>query len=467
MKYVTVQNVAVNSDVPADSGPLLLYWFRQDLRLHDNPALCAALSPTQRLLPVYCHLPTQRTTQEQADAWLPQPLSPLRQHWLRQNLDALRAELRARGSDLLELCGWPEQLLPRLAQRLQCAEIHCAYSAAPWEWRVEQALLHAGLRLRRCWQSGLFEPETLPFSLRAMPGHFTPFRQQLEAHALSVLRHPAPLQMPPLPADWHAQLADDAVLQAAQMAVAALPLATGPHNPCSSFPLGTPGWEGGSKAARQHLQLYLHSSLLPAYRQTRNQLFGTEFSSKLSPWLACGALSAGDVAAALLALRQEHGDSEGRQWLWQEILWREFFHLRALAEPRRLFARAGAAARLNHRSQGQRHDPERLRAWCEARSGQALVDAGMQELRATGYLSNRMRQIVASHCVHELGCRWDAGAAWFEQQLLDFDVCVNSGNWLYLAGLGADPRGGRHFDLAYQADKHDAQGVYRRLWGQQ
>jgi deoxyribodipyrimidine photo-lyase len=89
----------------------------------------------------------------------------------------------------------------------------------------------------------------------------------------------------------------------------------------------------------------------------------------------------------------------------------------------------------------------------------------MRELAATGWLSNRMRQIVASYLIHDLACDWRAGAAWFEHCLIDFDVCSNQGNWLYVAGRGTDPRGGRRFNTDKQTREHDPDGAYRRLWG--
>lgn len=90
----------------------------------------------------------------------------------------------------------------------------------------------------------------------------------------------------------------------------------------------------------------------------------------------------------------------------------------------------------------------------------------MEELRVTGYLSNRLRQIVASYLVHELGCDWRAGAAWFEAQLIDYDVYSNQGNCLYIAGRGTDPRNGRRFNIRKQVHDHDRDGAYRRLWNQ-
>jgi deoxyribodipyrimidine photo-lyase len=106
----------------------------------------------------------------------------------------------------------------------------------------------------------------------------------------------------------------------------------------------------------------------------------------------------------------------------------------------------------------------RFQAWCQGNTEYPLVNAAMNQLRETGYLSNRARQIVASCFVNELELDWRYGAAWFEQQLVDYDVASNYGNWQYLAGVGADPRGQRHFDLDKQTRQFDPDRAYIRKW---
>ncbi|MGO0305166.1 FAD-binding domain-containing protein [Endozoicomonas acroporae] len=105
----------------------------------------------------------------------------------------------------------------------------------------------------------------------------------------------------------------------------------------------------------------------------------------------------------------------------------------------------------------------RLQKWCAGNTPRHIVNACMKELQATGYLSNRGRQIVASCFIYELGMDWRYGAAWFEQQLVGYDVGSNWGNWQYLAGVGADPRGSRHFNLDKQAQQFDPDGRYQPL----
>ena len=107
---------------------------------------------------------------------------------------------------------------------------------------------------------------------------------------------------------------------------------------------------------------------------------------------------------------------------------------------------------------------ERFKKWCYGNTPYPIVNACMRELFATGYLSNRGRQIVASCFVHELRLDWRYGAAWFEQQLLDYDAAANWGNWQYIAGVGVDPRGGRHFNLAKQQQQFDPEEKYIKQW---
>jgi len=141
------------------------------------------------------------------------------------------------------------------------------------------------------------------------------------------------------------------------------------------------------------------------------------------------------------------------------LLWRDYFRFLHLQHGNRLYHAQGLGphASTSHNAQGYAR-------WCQAATGQPLVDAAMRELSCTGYLSNRLRQIAASYLVHDLGGDWRAGAAWFEAQLVDYDVYSNQGNWLYIAGRGTDPRGGRRFQVDKQTAEHDPDGAYRRLW---
>ena len=422
---------------------VMIYWFRQDARLHDAPALRWAAERASALCPVVC-LPPESTTR-----WGVPRLGPHRQAARGQTWLGLDASLRALGSRLAVLHGEPAQALPALARQLGADTVVCERIAAPEEDAEVAALRAAGLTVREHWQSGLFEPSALPFAVADLPKVFSQFRQQLSRAGCQPLAPlPALSQLPPWPA--------------------AAPALPGPSEaPCPplasgcAFPYALPAWRLDEAAGLAHLAGYCAGEDIARYKATRNGLSGTAYSSKFSPWLACGALSVRQVWAALAARDAEYGVSEGTEWLRFELLWREYFRLLHLACGRQLYGVSG----LNPQAPAPRHHPASYARWCEGRTGQPLVDAAMRELAASGYLSNRLRQVAASYLLHELDDDWRAGAAWFEAQLVDYDVYSNQGNWLYIAGRGTDSRGGRRFNPDKQVAEYDADGAYRRLWG--
>ena len=467
---------------------VVIFWFRNDLRVGDNLALAEACASAACLLPVYCHDPA-------ADAptrWGFARRGPHRRAFLEAALDDLDAALRVRGSALLELHGAPCEVLPALARAVGTDAVVCEAIAAPEEEDELAALRAAGLRVRTVWQSSLLDPAALPFAPARLPKVFTSFRQAVESAGL---QPPAPLPaaqtLPPWP-------------DLATAAEAAHPIRAcrrsyndeAPVLPCrsggsresggatrdadaaaerrlracrrsytvelASFPWWWPDFAGGEGAALAHLARYFASDRPQHYKATRNGLSGVGFSSKFSPWLAQGALSPRVAFAALRRHEAAQGVSEGSYWLWFELLWRDYFRFLHLQHGRRLYRARG----LNAAAPPPAHDPAAFVAWCEGRTGHAFIDAGMRELAATGWLSNRMRQVVASFLIHDLGCDWRAGAAWFEAQLVDYDVYSNQGNWLYIAGRGTDPRGGRRFDPDRQAATYDADGAYRTRWAE-
>lgn len=291
---------------------------------------------------------------------------------------------------------------------------------------------------------------TWPVAAERFPKVFSPFRRGLE-------RDPEPPLPPPdlvglgdawddLPPSWLAP-------------PAAPPAAAGPDLR-SAFPF--PGDEATALARLQH---YLFgSSGLRDYKATRNGLVGTEFSAKVSPFLAIGSLSVRRIWREVLRYQQLHGADEGSEWMKQELLWREFF----LWSEQRHGDAFHAPGGLQHRPPAWEADRERFVRWSRGDSGHPLIDAQLNELLATGYLSNRGRQWVASHFVNELRLPWIWGARFFEWALIDAHPALNTGNWAYLAGVGSDPRsfGGspRRFDLERQVGLYDPEQSHRRLW---
>ena len=428
-----------------------LFCFRNDLRLHDARALQQAAAHArarqQPLVLVYVH----DVANDADTAWGFRRMGQHRRRFLAETLRELQAALHDLGQPLVLLKGDPVEVLLDCAQRVAADTLFCEAIAAPEEQAQVAALQQAGLQVQGVWQSSLLEPDKLPFEVAALPQVFTPFRQKTEAAGV---RPMPPLErlttLPPPPAQ---------LLAASEHWPAR---ATCPqsllHCDASTMGLSAP-FVGGESRALAHLSAYLTPPWPDRYKQTRNALQGQHSSSHWSPWLATGALSARTVWAGLQQYEHTHGENEGTYWLWFELLWRDYFRFLHLQHGRQLYAAQGL-------SQWPRpaHFPKDFQRWCDGNTGEPIVDAGMRELAATGFTSNRMRQIVASYLVHDLACDWRAGAAWFESQLVDFDVYSNQGNWLYLSGRGTDPRQGRRFNPGKQTQDHDPQGRYRQVW---
>ncbi len=431
----------------------VLFWFRNDLRLHDQPALAHAMALAARqgaaLLPVFCHAPPATTR------WGFARVGPHRLAFDTSTLACLSAQLAARGSHLLECAGMAQAVLPALAKALGAegdCSIVCEAIAAPEEEAEVAALRALGLPVHTVWQSSLLHPDDLPFAAADLAPVFTTFRNAVErAKVQPRAPLPAPAVLPALPPEQ--------LWTAFQCPPTAAQTPAARHDPRSSFPHATADFAGGERAALAHLVQYLARKLPHSYKLTRNGLTGVDYSSKLSPWLATGALSARQVVAQLRQFEAEHGANDGSYWLWFELLWRDYFRLLHLQHGAALYRARGLSDQplAAHNAQG-------FKRWCQGQTGEPLVDAAMRELAATGYLSNRLRQVVASFLVYDLHGDWRAGAAWFEHCLLDYDVYSNQSNWLYIAGRGTDPRGGRRFNPQKQAQDHDADGSYRHLW---
>jgi deoxyribodipyrimidine photo-lyase len=143
-----------------------------------------------------------------------------------------------------------------------------------------------------------------------------------------------------------------------------------------------------------------------------------------------------------------------------ELLWRDFFQFQLRKYGSLFFQKNG----INGKSIAYRNHEDTFWNWANGTTGDDLVDANMIELKTTGWMSNRGRQNVASYLVHDLNINWRWGAAWMESQLIDYDPASNWGNWIYIAGVGNDPRPLRKFNTKGQAERYDPEGNYRNKW---
>lgn len=424
-----------------------IVWFKTDLRLRDNETLVRAIESSDQVVPVYC-LDDALFAQT---AFGFRKTGHFRAQFLLSSLQDLDEQLRALGSGLLVLRGKPEQELPLIAQRFGARQVFAkkevAHEELEQQARVEQALWKVHCSYEVFSSSTLYLATDFPFSIKDIPDVFTTFRKKIEKEDTQIrgaLAAPTHLSSPPLPACELPTLSELGLEQ---------PL----PDPRNTFPFA-----GGETAALERLNYYFdQTQLVSHYKDTRNQLLGTDYSSKFSPWLAQGCLSPRYIFAQLKNYEAQHGSNDSTYWLVFELLWRDFFRFMMKKHHNQFFKKFGITGQTG---KTKHHDPEKLQSWINGTTGLDFVDACMRELKFTGYLSNRGRQNVASYLCHDLHLDWRYGAAYFEQQLIDYDVCSNWGNWAYLAGVGNDPRKHRYFNCEKQASQYDPDGMYRKTW---
>ncbi|RUO81524.1 deoxyribodipyrimidine photolyase [Idiomarina tyrosinivorans] len=410
-----------------------LFWFHNDLRLHDHPALAQACKQCEQLL---CVVTIDNSGFNTSRYGLTQ-ISALRQTFIAESVNALAEQLAAYGQQLLVLQGQPLNDISELLAKYNVDAVFRSHSQDYYHNQRWQKLQrrYPFLHFAEYTTTSLFSEQQLPCDLQNWPDTFSKFRRKLDQ------------QQPPQP------------LEAIET-LPATPLKTSTQRLPVAADTSSELFHGGEQPALQKLKRYFSSQLPQSYQQTRNHFDDPQGSTYFSAWLANGSLSARQVVAELRRHEARFGANKSTNWIYFELLWREYFYWYAVAHGTKLFQFSGIKAQPPRTS----FYPQRFAKWCSGNTPYPIVNASMRQLRQTGYLSNRARQLVASCLVHELAIDWRYGAAYFEQQLVDYDVSSNWGNWQYLAGVGADPRGHRHFDLVKQTQMYDPDHAFIQRW---
>lgn len=408
-----------------------LYWFRRDLRLTDNPSFNQLAEQVDKLVCVYVNDQDKEIQSQLIDA----QTGSFKQNFEQQSVIALASALKQKNQQLIIVDIPAIEALAELIERYAVTHVGADSHPGVNETKALKALQKACPNVRFVIGSGhtLFSVDDLPFTLQELPASFTPFKRKVER--CPIAKPLDCLKILPAPAG---ELKHVSVTTAPSDLV-----------------------RGGEAAAISQLNTYLFSTdKVKQYKQTRNQLDDWSSSSKLSFWLANGCLSVRTIYHNLKDYEAQRGANESTYWLYFELLWREYFQWYMVKHKDRLFHFNG----VKQQAPNSRFDQQQFIRWCEGMTNYPIVNACMRQLNQTGYMSNRGRQLVASCFVHELNLDWRYGAAYFERQLIDYDVASNWGNWQYLAGVGADPRGHRQFDLEKQASIYDPQSAFRQKW---
>ncbi|MEL6928888.1 MAG: DASH family cryptochrome [Cyanobacteria bacterium J06600_6] len=424
----------------------ILIWYRNDLRVHDLLALDEAVQQGAEIIPVYCfddHLFGE------TKFGFPKT-GNYRAQFLIESVTDLRNSLQKLGSNLVVRRGLPEEIIPAIAEQLKIDAVSYSKEVTSEEKRVEKKLRKAlatkGVKVNTYWEATLYLPEDLPFGIKQTPELYTNFRKQVEKKSEINEALPAPTKLPSLP-----------------------DIDAGEIPTLDDFGLSVPEFDergvlrfkGGETEAIARLEDYFwEQDCLRKYKETRNGMLGANYSSKFSAWLALGCISPRYINDRVIEYEAKRVKNNSTYWLIFELIWRDFFRFIVAKHGNQVFKIEGMqGVEIPWKQDWQRFD-----LWREGKTGYPLIDANMRELAATGFMSNRGRQNVASFLTKNLGIDWRMGAEWFESVLVDYDVCSNWGNWNYTAGVGNDARGFRYFNIAKQTKDYDPQGEYIKHW---
>jgi deoxyribodipyrimidine photo-lyase len=418
-----------------------IIWFRNDLRVRDHKPLFEAVNRGS-VVPVYCFDPRHFYDTEYG---FPKTDS-FRAKFLIESVVDLREGLRKYGSDLIVRIGFPEEIIPEVAEKFNIDQVYLHGEVTSEEIGVEKAV-EDSLRIpvKKFWGHSMYHRDDLPFDLLTIPDVFTRFRKKVEKN--SEVRQPLPTPAK-IPFDFN--IDPGSIPTLSDLGLGEIPVSD----------KSVLQFKGGESRAWDRLQHYFfESEKIKNYKFTRNGLMGADYSSKFSPWLAHGCISARSIYHEVEKIEREIHKNVSTYWMKFELIWRDYFRFSAIKHQDLIFKLGG----IQQKNLKKTSDPQLFEIWAEGKTGIPFIDANMRELHQTGFMSNRGRQNVASFLAQNLNFDWRWGAAYFESKLIDYDVCSNWGNWAYNATVGLDPRN-RYFNILNQADKYDKNGEFVRHW---
>jgi deoxyribodipyrimidine photo-lyase len=420
-------------------SPPVIVWFREDLRLSDNPALAAAVAGGSPVICLYVR---------ETDDGKARPLGGAAKWWLNQSLISLAASLKAIGGQLILRTGEAFEVLSGLIRETAATAVfwNRRYGDAgkTSDARVKAALREAGIEVQSFNARLLMEPWALKTGSGGYYRVFTPFWRALQAAYVAPPPLPAPRSM-------------------ASVSVKTDKLESWALHPRA--PDWSPGladaWTPGEVSAHTRLAEFLDGPV-NAYAENRNRPDLDESTSRLSPHLRFGEIGPAQIWRAVKAgIEARRIDERAGQVFLSEIAWREFSHVLLHFNPDLAHKNYNRAFdRMPWRS-----DDEALGAWQRGETGYPAVDAGMRQLWHTGWMHNRVRMIVASFLTKHLLLPWQAGETWFWDTLVDADAAINAASWQWTAGSGADAAPYfRVFNPVTQGTRFDETGAYVRRW---
>ncbi len=408
----------------------IIVWFRQDLRLNDNPALESALSGDNTITAIFID-----------DENCGRQAGTMARWWRDRSLAALDASLQKRGNRLIYRRGKATEVLRKLAEEVQASTVYWnrQYEAdiVARDTDIKAELKAAGYEAESFNGSLLFEPWEVTSKSTGGPFKvFTPFWRACRALGLERGLFDAPQHIP-----------------SPDTNISSEPL---PQTDALPHMDRLDDWQPGESGATRALEVFLTQNI-SGYGERRN-LPAEPATSRLSPHLRWGEISPARIAAETLAakINQEDGDKFLSEIGWREFSYQLLYHNPDLPE---------TCLQEKFEAFPWRESAEDLEAWKRGETGYPIVDAGMRELRRTGYMHNRVRMIAASFLIKHLLIDWREGEKWFWECLVDADPANNSASWQWVAGCGADAAPYfRIFNPILQGPKFDGDGIYTKAY---
>ena len=418
-----------------------IYWFRKNLRLRDNPSLFNAINDNDEIIFIYI-IDLQTYNPNGLDI---HEIGDFRKKFMMESVLDLEKNLKSKKIHLHVFEGDKFKILEEIRSSHGIDTIYCSKEVGWYEEEDEKKLIDKNFELIMSEDPHLIEERELPFNLDNLPLIFTPFRKKVEKN--SKIRN----EIKELPTIKKAIVSTDLKF------LSKIEVNNIINHSNTAYP-----FEGGERNALERLKSYLwESHNIAKYKETRNGLIGTEYSSKFSAYLSTGSISPVTIYHEIKKFEREVKKNSSTYWLIFELMWREFFRYVTKKGKKNIFKINGINGNIFNRNFNS--DIDLFKKWCNGETGQEFIDANMVELNSTGFMSNRGRQNVASYLINDLDLNWTWGAAYFESKLIDYDVASNWCNWMYMAGVGNNVRNWA-FNPTKQSDMYDKAGKFRSLW---
>lgn len=418
-------------------------WFRNNLRTLDNTSLFKAIHHHEKTIAVYFFDPKYF----EIDTFGFKKTEKFRAKFLIETVSDLKRNLADLNITLLTYFKSPEEEFPKICEQFSVESIYTQKEWTDEELQTNHLLKNAlpNVKIVEDFDQFLYHPNVVSNDYSKIPDVFTNFRKGVEKK----VRIEAEISV--------SKMSESNLIEnnTEIPTLEDLGFEDFSTNRNSVFP-----FKGGETEALKRLDYYLfETKKVSVYKNTRNGLLGIDYSTKFSPWLANGSLSAKTIYWKIRAYEKEFGSNESTYWVIFELIWRDYFKFISLKYGSKIFQIEGILDVNYHWN----NNSKAISQWIEGKTKDDFVNANMIELKETGWMSNRGRQNVASYFAKELLLDWRIGAAYFESILLDYDVHSNYGNWMYVSGVGNDPRD-RKFNTQFQAQNYDRNYKFRNLW---